>query len=244
MGLLRRRGKACTRRSTFLVQPREEHRRREVKPLRVPTKEYCVKQCAQGLWRGTCWALPCHSSKQGARGARRDLPPAAPLCNLLGSGPAVSVVSGQEERPTAAECPHRQDLATSHKILWNHWKEKGGGGKGGLFHLLSAALGPNSLLAAGTEEVAPSPSTGFGYGSTSADNQPSLSTSPTPWKNQEAHRTGTSGKRGWPGRQHPLWRCPSPAAPQDFAGDLHPSQLCRTCQPAQTLPCCSTKTRD
>lgn len=24
----------------------------------------------------------------------------------------------------------------------------------------------------------------------------------------------------------------------------HPSQLCRTCQPAQTLPCCSTETRD
>lgn len=78
-----------------------------------------------------------------------DLPPAAPLCNLLGSRPAMSAGSSQEERPMAAECPHRQDLATSHKILWNCWKEKGGGGKGGLFHLLSAVLGPNSLLAAG-----------------------------------------------------------------------------------------------
>lgn len=80
--------------------------RREVKPLRVPTKEYRVKQRAQGLRRGTCWALPCHSSKHWVRGAPRALPPAARLCNLPSSSPAASDASSQEEKPMGAQCPH------------------------------------------------------------------------------------------------------------------------------------------
>lgn len=51
-----------------------------------------------------------------------------------------------------------------------------------------------------------------------------------PREKQRELRTGTRGKRGWPSCQHSQWLCPSPTVPQDFAGDPHPSQLCRTRQ--------------
>lgn len=217
MGLLRRCGKACTRRSTFLVQPRDEHRRREVKPLQVPTKEYHVKQCAQGQRRGTCWALPCRSSKQGARGARgicHQLHPCA-IC-LAQRQPWASSAA---KKATAAECPHGQDLATSHKTLWNRWKEKQKEEKGDYSTSSLLPWAPtlcwlpalrkwHRRLAGALATVQPV-----------LYIQPSASTSPIPRENLGELRTGTSGKRGLPGHQHRQRRCPSPAVPQDFAGD-------------------------
>lgn len=108
-----------------------------------------------GAYKGTMCKAMCSGAVEGhvlspavsfqqtrSERARRDLPPAAPLCNLLGSGPAVTVGSSHEERPMAAECPHGQDLATSHKILWNCWKEKGGRRKRGIIPPPLCCAGP------------------------------------------------------------------------------------------------------
>lgn len=50
---MRRCGKACTCRSTFPVQPREEHRRKKVKLLQIPTKENGVQAMCSGATQPT-----------------------------------------------------------------------------------------------------------------------------------------------------------------------------------------------
>jgi len=97
------------------VQSREEHRREKVKPLQVATRENGV-QATRSVFEDGCApsSIPPNNEGYGQGGIFHQLHPCA-ICSALGQLGAQP--AGQEEGPTAAECPRGQDLATSHKIL-------------------------------------------------------------------------------------------------------------------------------
>lgn len=140
---MRRCGKACTCRSTFRVQSREVHRREKVKPLHVPTKDKRLQAMRSGATQPALEERHVLSSAIAFQQTAKDKGKEGTLVQSVRLWASWGHNHWAKSRgPWQLSTLARRGLATSLKILRNHWKEKGGGGgKGRLFDLLSAVLG-------------------------------------------------------------------------------------------------------
>lgn len=221
---------------------KRQHRRREVKALWVPPKECHVKQCAQGLWRGTCWALQCHSSNKEREGHGGS----ATSCTLVQSaGLQARHERCQQPRGEAhgSWVPSQAGFGHKSQDPVELLEGERGRRKRGIIPPPLCCAGPQ--LSAGCQ---PKKWHSCRPGALAMAQQCCMFSPACP-PHPPLEKPGSARDRNkWEKRMTkmptPSVKMPIPSCAQDFAGDSHPSQLCRTRQPAQPLPWHSTETRD